>query len=1240
MKAYKFLFLILLAVFLAGPALVSSQEVSLPLDDQAQLLAALGFTEAASDDNLIGLAVTPDDVSAGALSAYVIDFDITQSVFEMLKNGGLKFAFPAGFDLTQIQAIEISDNYEPLELEVADFVITDRLLTINLQQAHLDETIVSDADYIHVTLVISFIGNPTQAGGYQLAAVAFKQNNAIVAGPTFSSPFAIEPDVLSYISVTPADDITLMAGQTQQFGAEGFDQYGNKIDGLLFSWSLDCGECIGYFTDSTFHATVPGQARAVAGWGNITGESGLITVLTGGLDHMDLVVAEVQFVGYPLRGRAEISLYDAGNNLITDYSLSQQPVSLVISEGTLSPSVLSDDDLFSGGIIDFIPAGVTYEGLSATTVVNADNGDISSNAVSVSFNAYDVVDALDAQGETISHVFANHQATAYVVVQNLGNLRPNGDVEITAQFATVTTPTVTSFSPGPAGTADTVEVQLPVIADGISTDVLTLTADAQFVLNGVNYSTQGSAEYSITVLEAEQFTVVEDSFKPDTILAGLPFDISFDVFVGGFFGQIDSTYLSVQLVSASGGGVLATLYQDYPQHSSFQGGIITYEGLVGILQDLSVPVDTWHPVRLDYRVYSSGDLFTLQDDTPDSIFVLPDIQLTEDISSLMPTSVSANSDVAFRFVVNLANDFPLGFVADGSSFTVTGEGFSTTTTLSLDDDSIEPGDNQFNTERIFIPQSQMDRNLAIRAVIGFTVPGITGNMAFVTDFGQMLVPVTALPMIEIQSVDVLAPNAPTVNTNQFFQVRVVVANVSETPAESLVPTLTSDGSSVFNSSMPPMFLGGNDTAEVVWDVTAAPDPNSAEIFVADVLPDGIAILPPLDNVALVTIETPADLELTHSLFGVENGSIDYGNDFNLTVELVNSGMAEVTDAGYVLVAEGLDLGGPDTLEGRISVGRHIEFSFTAPQRDTTINLSFALTTLPVDVNTGLQAVIDDTSFAATITVIATDASLFVQTTPLGSNLVLPGREKELVQIDLTNTGISAAATMQLDRILLLVQDPQGNALDVMSVFDIGRTGFYEDGEMISRLTAGNERMIFSFDQLIINPQQTRSLVLKAEFKVTSAPSVILQLAPGGLVAHFTEGPNVGQAPTIVSDSEEGEPMLIMALAIKEASLGGSFIAETNPFNPENPDVNPVPLHLSYELAENATVEFRILSLTGEEVYFRTFESGRDGGSAGENIIEWDGCNSQGHVVLNGVYVALIHNTATGESARLKIAVIK
>jgi len=46
------------------------------------------------------------------------------------------------------------------------------------------------------------------------------------------------------------------------------------------------------------------------------------------------------------------------------------------------------------------------------------------------------------------------------------------------------------------------------------------------------------------------------------------------------------------------------------------------------------------------------------------------------------------------------------------------------------------------------------------------------------------------------------------------------------------------------------------------------------------------------------------------------------------------------------------------------------------------------------------------------------------------------------------------------------------------------------------------------------------------------------------------------------------------------------------------------------------------------------------GMAGSHVIEWDGRNDRGKIVLDGVYIVQITNTHTGDKARLKLAVLK
>ena len=63
----------------------------------------------------------------------------------------------------------------------------------------------------------------------------------------------IEPDVLEQVIIAP-DTVEIGMGMTQQFVAVGADQYGNRILGLDFSWSVQAGgtmDADGLFTAGT-----------------------------------------------------------------------------------------------------------------------------------------------------------------------------------------------------------------------------------------------------------------------------------------------------------------------------------------------------------------------------------------------------------------------------------------------------------------------------------------------------------------------------------------------------------------------------------------------------------------------------------------------------------------------------------------------------------------------------------------------------------------------------------------------------------------------------------------------------------------------------------------------------------------------------------------------------------------------------------------------------------------------------
>ncbi len=76
----------------------------------------------------------------------------------------------------------------------------------------------------------------------------------------------------------------------------------------------------------------------------------------------------------------------------------------------------------------------------------------------------------------------------------------------------------------------------------------------------------------------------------------------------------------------------------------------------------------------------------------------------------------------------------------------------------------------------------------------------------------------------------------------------------------------------------------------------------------------------------------------------------------------------------------------------------------------------------------------------------------------------------------------------------------------------------------------------------------------------------------------------------------------------------------NPFKPS------VGTTLYYQLTQPASVKIYIYDLAGRLVYSTLCEQGANGGSAGENPVPWNGKNTYGEYVANGVYVYFLLST--------------
>jgi hypothetical protein len=78
--------------------------------------------------------------------------------------------------------------------------------------------------------------------------------------------------------------------------------------------------------------------------------------------------------------------------------------------------------------------------------------------------------------------------------------------------------------------------------------------------------------------------------------------------------------------------------------------------------------------------------------------------------------------------------------------------------------------------------------------------------------------------------------------------------------------------------------------------------------------------------------------------------------------------------------------------------------------------------------------------------------------------------------------------------------------------------------------------------------------------------------------------------------------------------------------------------IAYVMDKDGPVMVTIFDVTGERVYERQYARGEPGTVAGPQEVTWDGRNTKGEVVRNGIYVCQLE--AAGQTVKIRIAVAK
>lgn len=956
--------------------------------------------------------------------------------------------------------------------------------------------------------------------------------------------------------------------------------------------------------------------------------------LTAPLSRMVLTISPDQVVGQPLQGTGQIILLDSNNQFVTDYDLAANPISLTSTTGVLTPSLLSDTSLLSGGILSFLADSVTYTGLSGKIPVGASNGTISSSNVIVSFSGYDILKVFDFKGDPLTQVYQGLPTIIRAEVRNGGSLAAIANPSLRTYFVSGGGSIKVFFPPHSDGVIDTVSITDTATA-APGPDTLVLELDSRYQLNGNTYQVISVTKVPVTVLTPASIAFVDNSFKPDSAYAGTNFPISFQIVTTGFSGPIDSASALIQLVQDSGGGVVATLFDASPVAASYHNDTITYSGLVGRLDPAISLTPGWYRIGLSYRLISGGSVFTLTGIRPDSLYVLPQNGPSYEAGSLSPGHVAAGAETSFQFKLTVANG-ELEIEPGTATFSLAGTGFAATVNLVIPNNRLTSGENILSTENIFIPANQLNTNLQASMELHFRLPGAPTYLIYTTNFGGQQIGVEQQPVVQIVSVAVSAPNQPKVNTRQNFEIVAQIANLSTSVVDQVTLRLTSNGSSIDSLLKTVTQIPPSATDTVTFNVMAASQANIAEVFSVDVVSSDARVLPPVDNIAVVTIQNPAVLALTHEIVGVRSGFVTHGAQFTLVMGLTNLyRQGGITPASYHLSTGGVNLGVPpsDTV-GLFSDRSPAAFTFTAPSADTTLNIEFSITQASIDQNTGQLAALSDSVFQFSVRVISGEAVLSASGKSTLSVPLVVGEKADLFSLRLANGSSPGASSMLLNSVSLRFSDRLGNLINIRNLFDLSRTGLYVAGDLVSTAVSSDNQLILTLAGMSIPPADSAELTFGAVALAFLDQGMGIRIDSSDIGAKFAGGPDSGQAVEI-KPRVPGQPVFSALFSTSQNDFAASFMVQNNPWHPSTG-----PAQFAYHLDLPAALDFRIFTLTGEEVLEREIAAGMPQTTAGSHVIAWDGKNGDGDIVLNGIYIVSLRNLASGITARLKLAVIK
>jgi len=503
--------------------------------------------------------------------------------------------------------------------------------------------------------------------------------------------------------------------------------------------------------------------------------------------------------------------------------------------------------------------------------------------------------------------------------------------------------------------------------------------------------------------------------------------------------------------------------------------------------------------------------------------------------------------------------------------------------------------------------------------------------------------------LRVDSVAIVAPNGARDDTLSTEQEFIVAAQISsQNVADVRAQLSASPGYEILSNPDLPL----NENGEVQWRLRAPalPDPfrKVLQIQARGTRDYGSAsIFSPVDSSLSILTVARANLKVATEIIAppeAVNGQIYPGLEFQVQGEVRNLGSAD----SYGTCSLWLDIQDPGsfTILGDSILPVHDNIAVWSVKAAGDIDsqpriIKLKLAAIPNDENTDTTAFVAEDNRVAYLQVFAAPGTgypeLMVRKLPdVSPKVIAAGNTEIIMGIEFANLTGENGYSINLSGLQFYVEDQSGRSILPLAV--ISGMKIINDNILPAKVPtlSRNPIQVSLEPPITLAPSDTEKILVQVDLAQTLSGSFKLNLRDRSSL-------QLDSPFDIVIVDEFRNPVENLNISsdcpvVTKDNLKGSFANYPNPFG--GPGRKRT--HFIYYLPRDADIKLKIYTLIGELVWSASFSRYQRQGKKGlhqQDDITWDGRNSRGNKVLNGVYIARLQ-TDYGDWAMTKIAVIK